>query len=101
MSHDRVVDTSFLFEGSDKKFSTPSLKDVVRVALGRDIQHGSHDSVTDAKVCGRQIQVQAQIQRERGGVHADRPADREEVRDRDPDTEIQREGERDEDRERV
>eukprot|EP00903_Cladosiphon_okamuranus_P005818 g5761.t1 len=49
MSHDRVVDTSFLFEGSDKKFSTPSLKDVVRAALGRDIQHGCHDSVTDAK----------------------------------------------------
>lgn len=51
MAHDRVVDTSFLFEGSDKKFSTPSLKDVVKVALGRDIQDGSHDSVTDAKVC--------------------------------------------------
>lgn len=50
MAHDRVVDTSFLFEGSDKKFSTPSLKDVVKAALGRDIQGGSHDSVTDAKV---------------------------------------------------
>ncbi|CAB1098762.1 unnamed protein product [Ectocarpus sp. CCAP 1310/34] len=49
MKHDRVVDTSFLFEGSDEKFSTPSLKDVVKVALGRHIQDGSHDSVTDAK----------------------------------------------------
>ncbi|CAM9921609.1 unnamed protein product [Ectocarpus sp. 6 AP-2014] len=49
MTHDRVVDTSFLFEGSDEKFSTPSLKDVVKVALGRQIQDGSHDSVTDAK----------------------------------------------------
>lgn len=51
MAHDRVVDTSFLFEGSDKKFSTPSLKDVVKMALGKEIQGGSHDSVTDAKVC--------------------------------------------------
>lgn len=50
MKHERVVDTSFLFEGSDKKFSTPSLKDVAKAALGRDIQGGSHDSVTDAKV---------------------------------------------------
>lgn len=50
MSHDRVVDTALIYEGSDKKFSTPSLKDVVKAALGKDIQDGSHDSITDAQV---------------------------------------------------
>ncbi|CAN0433109.1 unnamed protein product, partial [Hapterophycus canaliculatus] len=49
MNHDRVVDTSFLFEGVDKKFSTPSLKDVVKTVLNKDIQGGSHDSVKDAQ----------------------------------------------------
>ncbi|CAN0232141.1 unnamed protein product [Scytosiphon promiscuus] len=50
MNHDKVVDTSFLFEGIDKRFSTPSLKDVVKEVLKKDIQDGSHDSVKDAQV---------------------------------------------------
>ncbi|CAN0564820.1 unnamed protein product, partial [Laminaria digitata] len=50
MTHDRIVDTSFLFKSSGKKDSTPSLKDVVKATLGKTIQDGAHDSVTDAKV---------------------------------------------------
>lgn len=50
MKHDRVVDTSFIYEGSDQEHSTPSLRDVVKVILGLDFQGGAHDSVTDAQV---------------------------------------------------
>lgn len=51
MIHGRVVDTSFLYarEGASPD-STPSLRDVVSAALGRDIHEGMHDSVTDAQV---------------------------------------------------
>eukprot|EP00904_Undaria_pinnatifida_P006310 jgi/Undpi1/2809/HiC_scaffold_14.g06186.m1 len=48
MTHDRIVDTSFLFKSRGKD-ATPSLKDVVKATLGKTIQDGAHDSVTDAK----------------------------------------------------
>ncbi|CAM9997167.1 unnamed protein product [Ascophyllum nodosum] len=49
MTHSRVIDTSLIYQGQDKELSTPSLKDVVKVIMGKDIQDGSHDSVIDAQ----------------------------------------------------
>ncbi|KAG5178617.1 ribonuclease H-like domain-containing protein [Tribonema minus] len=49
MVHERVVDTSFLFalEGEGPS-ATPSLRDLAKAVLDKEIQSGSHSSVTDA-----------------------------------------------------
>lgn len=51
MTHDRVVDTSYLFAREGYPDGIPSLRDVVSAALGKAIQEEAHDSVTDAQVC--------------------------------------------------
>lgn len=70
MTHDRIVDTSFLFKSRGKD-ATPSLKDVVKATLGKTIQDGAHDSVTDAKVRKRgafRSRAPLQAQAGRGGA---------------------------------